>query len=52
MHLKAFLGLLIDGFQELRELLVPVSGRHDPMTFPVRTFSAANNVLVPWRLKP
>ena len=39
----------VDRGGELEELLVPVTGRHGPITDPVNTSNAANDVVVPFR---
>jgi len=40
----------VDLAQEGQELLVPVRGLHTASTAPLSTLSAANKVVVPWRL--
>ena len=43
-------GFAIDLVEEADELLMPVAAMHWPMTLPSNTLSAANSVVVPWRL--
>ena len=42
--------LRVDGLEEFQPFLMPVPGMHWLMIMPVSTFSAANKVVVPWRL--
>ena len=43
-------GLAVDLVEKADELLMPVAAMHWPMTRPSSTSSAANSVVVPWRL--
>ena len=40
----------LDGVEEADELLMAMRGMQRPMTVPSSTLSAANRVVVPWRL--
>jgi hypothetical protein len=42
--------LRLDLIEEADELLMPVSLMHWPITLPSSTLTAANKVVVPWRL--
>ena len=50
VYRKVFGHFAIDRAEELQELLVPVPGQTLPITVPVSTSIAANNVVVPLRL--
>ena len=43
-------GLAVDLVEEADEFLMPMAAMHWPMTRPSSTSSAANSVVVPWRL--
>ena len=50
VDLQAGGDLGVDDLEELEELAMAVSGQTLPMTVPVNTSSAANSVVVPFRL--
>lgn len=50
MDVTRFAGGEVDAAQEGQKLLCPMTGMQSPMTRPDLTSSAANRVVVPWRL--
>ena len=50
MQIEQFGGVAVDGAQEAQEFLMAWRLMLSPMTLPVATSSAANKVVVPWRL--